>query len=109
MTERDRKNEILEADAIPERWNEIVDQLDRRGGRIVVKRDGKVVAAVISALDLERLQQVDRQRAELRKVVDEIRARNADMDPDEVERDIAEAIEEMRAERRAQASAPSPT
>ena len=77
--------------------------------QVVVKRGGKVVAAVVSVLDLERLQQVDRQRAELWKVIAEIRALNADKDPEEVERDVAEAIAEMRAERRAQASAQSLT
>jgi hypothetical protein len=35
------------------------------------------------------------------RVIEAIGARNRDKDPEEVERDIAEAIEEMRAEERA--------
>lgn len=40
-------------------------------------------------------------RTERRTVVDEIHARNRHLDPEAVERDVAEAIEEMRAEDRA--------
>ena len=35
------------------------------------------------------------------KAIQELRARNRDMDPDEVERDVAKAIAEVRAARRA--------
>ena len=39
-------------------------------------------------------------REERWRVVQEIRARNADKSPEEVERDVAEEIEAMRAEQR---------
>ncbi len=41
------------------------------------------------------------------RVVDEIHARNSDKDPDEVERDVAEALAEVRAEARASQAASS--
>ena len=41
------------------------------------------------------------ERAQRRTVLDEIHARNRHLDPEEVERDVAEAIEELRTEDRA--------
>jgi len=40
-------------------------------------------------------------QGDLWSVIDEIHARNRDKDPEEIERDIAEAIAEVRAEERA--------
>ena len=67
---------------------------------MVVEEDGHPVAALVSPDDLERLQRLDVRDDDWR-VIDDIRARNRDNDPEEVERDIAEAIAEMRAEDRA--------
>ena len=73
--------------------------------RLVVQQDGKDVAALVSAYDLERLEMLDRRAAEGWKAIQEIQARFSHMDPEEVERDIAEAIAEVRAEERAKRSA----
>ena len=43
---------------------------------------------------------MEKDREQLWSVVDEIHARNQEKDPDEVERDVAEALAEVRAERR---------
>lgn len=66
---------------------------------IVVERQGKPVAVVIS---LEEYEQYRRYK-ELAKerffqVVDRIQERNADKDPDEVYRDVTVAVEEVRQE-----------
>lgn len=73
--------------------------------RLVVQQDGKDVGALVSAYDLERLEMLDRRAAEGWKAIQEIQARFSHMDPEEVERDIAEAIAEVRAEERAKRSA----
>jgi len=68
---------------------------------------GTMEKAVMSD-DLERLGRLD---AERRARFEAIRAKNADKDPDEVERDIAKEITAMRAKRRtprARRSAPGP-
>jgi len=44
---------------------------------------------------------MDTRREDGWKAIEEIRARNKDKDPEEVERDVAEAIADIRAERRA--------
>ncbi len=83
----------------------LIEEIERGWTRLVVQQDGKDVAALVSAYDLERLEMLDRRAAEGFKVIEEIWARNADIDPEEAERDIAEAIAEVRAEARAKAKA----
>ena len=83
----------------------LIEEIARGRVRLVVQRDGKDVAALVSAVDLARIEAWERHRAERFKIVEELRARFGHMDPDEVERDIAEAIAEVRAEARARAKA----
>jgi prevent-host-death family protein len=80
---------------------ELVQKVSRRQTRVVVEEDGKPLAAIISADDLARLNQLDARREEEWQVFEEIHALNRDKDPDEVDRDVAEAIAEMRQEERA--------
>ena len=82
-----------------------IEEVARGRARLVVQKDGKDVAALVSSYDLERLEMLDRRAAEGWKTIQEIHARNAHLDPEEVERDIAEAIAEVRAEARAKAKA----
>jgi hypothetical protein len=83
----------------------LLEQVARGKARLVVQQDGKDVAALVSAYDLERLEALDRRAAEGWKAIQEIQARFSHLDPEEVERDIAEAIAEMRAEERAKRTA----
>ena len=73
-----------------------------------MEKSGIPVPAIISAEDLEKLTRIEARREDGWTAIQELRARNRDMDPDEVERDVAEAIAEVRAARRAQeATTPS--
>jgi hypothetical protein len=86
----------------------LIEEVARGRVRLVVQKDGKDAGALVSAYDLERLEALDRRAAEGWKAIQEIQARFSHLDPEEVERDIAEAIAEMRAEERAKKStAPS--
>jgi prevent-host-death family protein len=109
MIDQDPEVRAVEAAAARECLSDLVDDVKDRRARVVLQEDGKPVAALISAADFELYQHYLRQRAERWKVIEEIWAQNADIDPDEAERDIAEAIAEMRAEERAKrAAAPRP-
>ena len=96
--------ETIDVSEVGERLKKPLKQVVRNKARVVVEQNGKVVAAVISALDYERLQMLDRRAADGWRAIERIHALNADKDPEEVERDVAEAIEEIRAERRARAA-----
>jgi prevent-host-death family protein len=78
-----------------------VQQVSRRETRVLVAEDGKPLAALISAQDLELLDRLQKQRADAWMVFEEIWSRNADRDPEEVERDVAVALAEVRDAERA--------
>jgi prevent-host-death family protein len=109
MTVLKRAVRNVEAAQVQRSFDDLLDEVNEQSTRVVVERDGKVVAALISATDLERLEALDRRAAEGFRAIQEIWARNADLDPDEAERDIAEAVAEMRAEARAKKSTASRT
>ena len=97
-----RTVDVSEAGAL---LGELLGRVERSQVRLVIQQDGKDVAALISAHDLERLEMLDRRAADGWAAIQEIWARNVDIDPEEAERDIAEAIAEVRAEARAKAKA----
>ena len=105
MTDQVRVRRTVDVSEAGELLTTLLGQIERSQIRLVVQQDGKDVAALISAYDLERLEMLDRRAAEGWKAIQEIQARFSHMDPEEVERDIAEAIAEVRAEERAKRSA----
>jgi prevent-host-death family protein len=109
MTELERTTHTVETGDAQRCFDDLVDEVKKPRTRVVVQREGKIVAALVSAADFEYLEHTDRQRAEHFKLIQEIQARNADKDPKEAERDIAEAIAEMRAEERAKKAAATRT
>ncbi|HLZ21986.1 MAG TPA: type II toxin-antitoxin system Phd/YefM family antitoxin [Ktedonobacterales bacterium] len=64
---------------------------------IIVERKGKPMAVLISPEQYERYEQQVMER--LGQVVDELRQHNANADPEELQRDIDEALTEVRRER----------
>lgn len=80
----------------------IIDRVSRGDVRVRIEDDGIPVAAIISVAELERLQEHERRRAERFKIVDEMRAAFAGVPAEEIEREAAKAIAEVRAERRAE-------
>ncbi len=64
---------------------------------VIVERKGKPVAVLISPEQWERYQQQTKDR--LFEAIDRLQEQNRDADPEEVERDVTEAVEEVRRER----------
>jgi prevent-host-death family protein len=60
---------------------------------VIVEKKGKPVAVVISP---EQYEAIQKEEERLWRVVDQIRARNVDNDPDEVLRDVTAVVEEVR-------------
>jgi prevent-host-death family protein len=102
MREREPMTQTMKASQARQEFSQLLNKVFRRETRVVVEKNGIPVAAIISAQDLERFDQLEAERQARFKVLDEIQARNRDQDPDEVERDVAEEIAAMRAERREQ-------
>lgn len=81
----------------------VVDRVARGQSRVIVERDGIPVAAFISVQDLARLEQFERERSERFRILDEIGAAFADVSADELEAEVARALEEVRSHRRGEA------
>ena len=64
---------------------------------MIFEKSGRPVAVLISPEQWERYQQQTRER--FFAAVDRLQERNREMDPEEVERDVTEAVEEVRRER----------
>ena len=63
---------------------------------VIVERKGKPVAVVINPEEYEQYKKLQKER--FFSTVDRIQERNKDYDPDEVLRDVTEAVEEVRQE-----------
>lgn len=108
MRQREPLTQRMKASQARQEWSSLLERVFRREARVIVENSGVPVAAIISAQDLEQLQQLERARADGWKAIEEIWARNVDKDPDEVEADVAEEIEAMRREERDQRASQRP-
>jgi prevent-host-death family protein len=91
--------ETLKLSQVRQGLNALVNRVHRRETRVRIEKNGIPVAAIVSAQDLQRLEQLDRERAEHIKALYEFAAGFADQTPEEIERETAKAIAEVRAEK----------
>ena len=108
MSERTPMTQTLNITETRQQLSQLINRVFRRHTRVIVEKSGIPVAAIISAEDLERLTQLETERAERFKILDEIRARNQGLDPTQVEHDVAAEIDAMRQEQHRPATARSP-
>ena len=76
-------------------FSELLGSVYYTNNPIVVEKKGKTVAVVVSP---EQFRQLEKIKAEGWAVIDELRARNKDKDPDEVYREVTKIVEEVRQE-----------
>jgi prevent-host-death family protein len=107
--DQERVTQTVDVAEAREQFDSLVDRVATGRTRVVVQDHGRTVAALISEADLERLEALDRRAAEGWKVIEELHARFAHLDPEEVERDILEEVEAMRAEARAKNRSAAPS
>src|SRR3954452_15284123 len=84
-----------------DQFNQVVNRVYRKETRVLVKKSGIPVAAIVSADDLEMLRKMEAQREERFKVIDRMRAAFKDVPEGEIERELDKAQAEIRAEDRA--------
>jgi prevent-host-death family protein len=94
--------QTMKISEVKQQLNRLVNQVYRRETRVMVEKSGIPVAGIVSAEDLRRLDQLDRERAERFKVLEEFGEVFKDVPVEELEREVARALAEVRAERRAQ-------
>lgn len=66
--------------------------------RLLLQRDGKVVAAIITAEDLRNLRRFEKRQRERLEPFLAIGRKFADVPTEELEREVAKAVAEVRAE-----------
>jgi prevent-host-death family protein len=74
----------------------LVGRVSQGHARLLVEKAGIPVAGLVSAEDLERLDRLDRERAERFRVIDDARAAFADASPDDIDREADRAVAELR-------------
>jgi prevent-host-death family protein len=88
-----------------QQFSQVVNTVFRTHQRVLVEKGGIPVAAIVSTEDLERLKQLDAEWEQGFEVLDEIGAAFEGVDPEEIEREAAKALAEVRAELRAERDA----
>ncbi len=102
MGERQPVTETMKISEVRGQLNTLVNRVYRKETRVLVEKSGIPVAALVSTDDLQRLNQLDAEREVDFAVIDEMRTAFKDVPPEEIEREAARALAEVRAEIRAE-------
>ncbi|HZU77109.1 MAG TPA: hypothetical protein VFA70_10120 [Dehalococcoidia bacterium] len=78
------------------RTEQVLDEVHREGRRLVVQADGAPAAALIPVADLQLLLQLEADRARRFATLDRVGDAFKDVPADELEREVAKAIAEVR-------------
>jgi prevent-host-death family protein len=84
-------------------WSKLINKAFNREARFLVEKNGIPVAGIVSAEDVERLTELDEQRAKDMEALARIGEAFKDVPLEEVEREVARAVTEVREERRRKA------
>ncbi len=79
----------------------LVDEISRQETRVLIEADGVPVAAFVSIDDFNQLARMDQEDRDAWAVLEAMRAPFRNVPIEEIEREAAKAIAEVRAERRA--------
>lgn len=81
-------------------WSELVNRVANGEIRVIIEKNGASVAALVSSKDNEQLQIVDYNRAAFLQALTDLREGFKGIPEDEIEREVAKALAEVREERR---------
>ena len=96
--------QTLKASDVRSNWSQLLNQVFRGETEVVVEKSGIPVAAIVSAHDYQKLQQIKQARERDFAVIDKMRAAFKDIPDDEIEREVSKAVTEVRKESRLRAS-----
>src|ERR1700730_9075131 len=103
MREAEPMTQTMNVTDAREHWSQVINAVFRRQKRVVLEKAGLPVAALVSTEDLERLRRYDAEREADFAVLARIVAAFADVPAEEIDREVAKALADVRAERRAAA------
>ena len=102
MAKNERTTQTMTATDARQHFASAINQVARHETEIIVEKSGVPVAAIVSIEDYRRLKEQDAKRAQDFKIFDEMRAAFADVSEEELEREAKKALDEVRAEMRAE-------
>jgi prevent-host-death family protein len=96
MREQAPMTQTMKISDVKNTLSRLVNQVYRKETRVLVEKSGIPVAAIISADDLKRFAQLEREREERFAVIDRMREAFADVPPEEIEREAQRSVVEAR-------------
>ncbi len=93
--------ETMKISDVKQQLNRQVNRVYRNEACIIVEKSGIPVAGIVSVADPRRLDRLDQEWAERVRAVKEFAAGFKDESPEDIERETAKAVAEVRAEMRA--------
>jgi prevent-host-death family protein len=88
----------IEAPNAEARFSDLIDSVEASNEAIIVEREGRPIAVVINPAAYERFLRLESERNWT--IIDRIRERNADLDPDEVYADVTAEVAAVRQAKR---------
>jgi prevent-host-death family protein len=98
MSTQDPTTQSLPISEVQSRLSPLAKEVARKELRVIVEESGTPVAAIVSVDDLARWVRLDRECEARFAVIDRMREAFADVPADEIEREVAKAVAEVRAE-----------
>jgi prevent-host-death family protein len=108
MREREPMTKTLKASEARQQFSELLNQVFKGETRVLVEKSGIPVAAIVSASDLNKLQQLESQQSERFKLLKRLRAGFADLSEEQIQREVTEIIEKQRQQERSKHPSPNP-
>ena len=97
---RESVTQTMAASEAKRNWSKIINKAFSGQARFVVQKHGIPVAGIVSADDVERLAELDAQRARDFEILDRVGQVFRDQSPEDIEAAVANALAEVRAENR---------
>jgi prevent-host-death family protein len=97
-------SETMSLTEFQKRLDSLMGRVSRQETRIVVEENGVPVAGIVSLQDVQRLERLDRKRAGSCKAIEAVAAGFADQSAEDIEREVAKAIAEVRVANRLKAA-----
>lgn len=92
--------ETIKASEARQQWSALLNEVFRKEKRVIVEKNGTPLVALISASDFQRFQHHDRKQRERIEILERMSEPFKDVSPEEIEREVARAIQEVREEGR---------
>jgi len=105
MRGREPVTQTMKASQARQEFSQLLNKVFRKEARVIVEKSGIPVAAIVSAEDLERLQQLEEQRQRNFDAIEAVGAAFKDVPDEELEAKVARAVSEARAKQRQRTTA----